>query len=171
MFKISTGALAVLALSLTGCATGYRSAEQPWSGYRTVEQPRAEYQTVEVPRQECWNEQVREQSPDSGYGGAILGGIAGGILGNQVGRGSGKTAATAAGAIVGAMVGDRISSDAAGYTTVQRCRTVIDPEQRPVALEPRQANRQFEPAEERDYNYRDEHRRHERWHEPNDDGQ
>jgi uncharacterized protein YcfJ len=169
MQKIKLSALAVLALSLTGCATEYRTVEQPWPGYgsveqrrpeyRTIEQPRTEYRTVETPRQECWNEQVPAQSADSGYGGAIIGGIAGGILGNQVGGGSGKTAATAVGAIAGAMAGDRISSDSSGYRTVQRCRTVIDYEQIPVVIESGQVIRQPERSEEREYyNEREGHR-------------
>jgi uncharacterized protein YcfJ len=89
-----------------------------------------EYQTVERPRQQCWNEQVQVQ-PRSGYGGAIVGGIAGGLLGNQVGRGNGRTVATAVGAMTGAMVGDRLSSGA-NFTTVRRCRTILDRVQLPV---------------------------------------
>lgn len=166
MLKTKLGWIAVLGLSLTGCATQYRSAEQPWPRYGTVgqpeyqtfEQPRTEYRTVESPRQDCWNEQVPVQSADSGYGGAILGGIAGGILGNQIGRGNGRTAATAVGAIAGAMAGDRISSDSAGYRTVQRCRTVIDRKQIPVVIEQGRVFREA-PDEERYYNDRDDHRR------------
>ena len=86
-----------------------------------------EYRTVDHPRQECWNEQVAQQSPGN-YGGAIVGGLTGGLLGNQIGRGNGRVAATAVGAATGAVVGDRLSG-APGYTTVQRCRTVIDREQ------------------------------------------
>jgi uncharacterized protein YcfJ len=95
-----------------------------------------EYRTVEHPRQECWNEQMPVQSAGSGYGGAIIGGIAGGILGNQVGGGNGKTVATAVGAVTGAMVGDRMASGYPGYRTVQRCRTVVEYQQVPVASEP-----------------------------------
>jgi uncharacterized protein YcfJ len=95
-----------------------------------------EYRTIEQPRQECWNEQVPTQVR-SGAGGAILGGIAGGILGNQVGGGNGRTVATAVGAATGAMVGDRMSSSGSpSYQTVQRCRTVVDYVQVPVAHQP-----------------------------------
>ena len=181
MPKTKLSAIAVLALSLTGCATDYRTMEQPWPQYenveqphpqyRTVEQPRTEYRTVESPRQECWNEQVAAQSTDSGYGGAILGGIAGGILGNQVGGGSGKSAATAVGAIAGAIVGDRMSSDSAGYRTVQRCRTVIDREQIPVDREQGRFFRQPAPAEDRGYYIeRDQRRRLDGRYERNNDG-
>ena len=96
-----------------------------------------EYRTVERPRQECWNEQVRAQPRGDDYGGAIVGGIAGGLLGNQVGGGNGRTVATAVGAMTGAMVGDRMTSkNGANYTTVRRCRTVVDRVQVPVYQEP-----------------------------------
>ena len=96
-----------------------------------------EYRTVERPRQECWNEQVRTQPRGGDYGGALVGGIAGGLLGNQVGGGNGRTVATAVGAMTGAMVGDRMtSSNGANYTTVRRCRTVVDRVQVPVYREP-----------------------------------
>lgn len=91
-----------------------------------------EYRTVERPRQECWNEQVAQRS-DGNYGGAIIGGVTGGLLGNQIGRGNGRVAATAVGAATGAVVGDRLSGQP-GYTTVQRCRTVIDRER--IAIVP-----------------------------------
>lgn len=86
-----------------------------------------EYRTINHPRQECWNEQV-PQASSGNYGGAIVGGLTGGLLGNQIGRGNGRVAATAVGAATGAVVGDRLSG-APGYTTVQRCRTVVDQEQ------------------------------------------
>jgi uncharacterized protein YcfJ len=97
-----------------------------------------EYQTVERPRQECWNEQVPVQAGAQGYGGAIVGGIAGGLLGNQVGNGNGRTVATAVGAMTGAMVGDRMSGGVStvSYQNVQRCRTVVDHVQVPVAYQP-----------------------------------
>lgn len=95
-----------------------------------------EYRTVEHPRQECWNEQVAQQSPGN-YGGAIVGGLTGGLLGNQIGRGNGRVAATAVGAATGAVVGDRLSGPG-GYSTVQRCRTVIDREQ--IAVYPERTN-------------------------------
>ena len=93
-----------------------------------------EYRTINHPRQECWNEQVAQ--PSSGnYGGAIVGGLTGGLLGNQIGRGNGRVAATAVGAATGAVVGDRLSG-APGYTSVQRCRTVVDQEQIVVPEQP-----------------------------------
>lgn len=99
----------------------------------------SEFRTVERPRQECWTEQVPVQSNRQGYGGAIVGGIAGGVLGNQVGSGSGKTVATAVGAATGAVIGDRMASQGGSqgtsYQTVQRCRTVVDHVQVPVARE------------------------------------
>lgn len=96
-----------------------------------------EYRTAERPRQECWNEQVRAQPRGNDYGGAIVGGIAGGLLGNQVGRGNGRKVATAVGAMTGAMVGDRMtSSNGANFTTVRRCRTVVDRVQVPMYEEP-----------------------------------
>lgn len=85
-----------------------------------------EYQTVQRPRQECWNEQVPTQSTEQGYGGVLLGGLAGGVWGHQVGGGRGKTAATAMGAVAGAMVGDRIAASTPTYSSVRRCRTVMD---------------------------------------------
>ena len=116
-----------------------------------------QYRTIDHPRQECWNEQVAQPS-NGNYGGAIVGGLTGGLLGNQVGRGNGRVAATAVGAATGAVVGDRLSGSN-GYTTVQRCRTVIDREQ--IAVVP-----------ERTYYYRDDdydkhyykHRKHHKHH-------
>jgi uncharacterized protein YcfJ len=94
-----------------------------------------DYQVVERPRQECWNEQVPVRSTSNGVGGAIVGGLAGGIIGNQVGSGNGKTVATAVGAATGAVVGDRMSSQGTSYQTVQRCRTVMERVNVPVAHE------------------------------------
>lgn len=131
-----------------------------------------EYRTVERPRQECWNEQVRAQSSGDNYGGAIVGGIAGGLLGNQVGGGNGRTVATAVGAMTGAMVGDRMtSSNGAKFTTVRRCRTVVDRvqvrvyeepeirvfEQRPQYVEQRAYY--FDRRNERDYRWQDNRNR------------
>ena len=113
LFRILISPLLLLSLPLVASAT--------------------EYRTIERPRQECWNEQVA-QPYNGNYGGAIVGGLTGGLLGNQDGRGNGRTAATAVGAATGAVVGDRLSG-ANGYTTVQRCRTVIDREQIIVAPE------------------------------------
>jgi uncharacterized protein YcfJ len=113
MLKRVLGAIAILALPLTGFAT--------------------EYTVVERPRQECWNEQVATGGRSSDYTGAVIGGIAGGILGNQVGGGNGKTVATAAGAATGAVVGDRMSNNSPSYQTVQRCRTVMERQRVPVA--------------------------------------
>jgi uncharacterized protein YcfJ len=113
MLKRVLGAIAIIALPLTGFAR--------------------DYVTVERPRQECWNEQVASGGRSSDYTGAIIGGVAGGILGNQVGGGNGKTAATAVGAATGAVVGDRMSNGSPSYQTVQRCRTVMERHQVPVA--------------------------------------
>lgn len=136
-----------------------------------------EYRTVEQPRQECWNERVAVGSP--GYSGAIIGGLTGGLLGNQVGGGNGRTVATAVGAATGAVVGDRISGRP-GYSTVQRCRTVIDRQQvvdyptyREYREPVRYVNRPI--VEERIYyvdrdNYRHHHhRKHHHEHDDDDD--
>lgn len=114
-----------------------------------------EYRTVEHPRQECWNEQVAQQSPGN-YGGAIVGGLTGGLLGNQIGRGNGRVAATAVGAATGAVVGDRLSGPG-GYSTVQRCRTVIDREQ--VAVYPERYN-YYQHDDEHYYKHYRKHRHH-----------
>lgn len=127
-----------------------------------------EYRTIERPRQECWNEQVQAQPRSGDYGGAIVGGIAGGLLGNQVGGGNGRTVATAVGAMTGAMVGDRMtSSNGANYTTVRRCRTVVDRVRVPVYQEPvirvveqppqyvEQRAYYFDRRNERDYRWQD----------------
>ena len=120
-----------------------------------------QYRTVEHPRQECWNEQVAQQSPGN-YGGAIVGGLTGGLLGNQIGRGNGRIAATAVGAATGAVVGDRLSG-APGYTTVQRCRTVVDREQ--VIINPERTYYQYD--NEHEYEHHRKHRHHK--HEDDDD--
>lgn len=90
-----------------------------------------EYRTVERPKQKCWNEQVQAPAQHN-YTGAVVGGLAGGLLGNQIGSGSGRAVATAAGVVGGAYVGDRIASGGTRYTTVQRCRTVMERVRVPV---------------------------------------
>jgi outer membrane lipoprotein SlyB len=106
-----------LALPLVAHADGYRNTE---------------YTTVSQPRQQCWNEQVAVGYRDNS--GAIVGGIAGGIIGNQVGRGNGRVVATAVGALTGTIVGENLSNHGqGGYQTVQRCRTVYEQVQVPVA--------------------------------------
>jgi uncharacterized protein YcfJ len=112
MLKRVLGAIAIIALPLTGFAH--------------------DYVTVERPRQECWNEQVATGGRSSDYTGAVIAGVAGGILGNQVGGGNGKTVATAVGAATGAVVGDRMSNGSPSYQTVQRCRTVMERHRVPV---------------------------------------
>jgi uncharacterized protein YcfJ len=121
-----------------------------------------EYRTIDHPRQECWNEQVAQPGA-GGYGGAIVGGLAGGLLGNQIGRGNGRVAATAVGAATGAVVGDRISG-APGYSTVQRCRTVIDQER--VAIVPERSYYYQRDNEDR-YEY--QRKRHHHKHDEDDD--
>ncbi len=122
-----------------------------------------EYRTINHPRQECWNEQVA-QPGSGGYGGAVIGGITGGLLGNQIGRGNGRVAATAVGAATGAVVGDRISGSP-GYSTVQRCRTVVDQER--IAIVP-ERNYYYERDDDDRYKHHRKHRHH-KHHDDDDD--
>ena len=125
-----------------------------------------EYRTIERPRQECWNEQVAQPSGGN-YGGAIIGGLTGGLLGNQVGGGNGRVAATAVGAATGAVVGDRISGQP-GYSTIQRCRTVIDRER--VAIRPdRTYYYQDDDYDKHEYKHKHKKHKHKHKHHKHDD--
>ena len=128
--------LPVLAL-LTACSTvPTRSAEPVYMD--TAEVIRAEplYRPVQVARpvQECWTETVPDPVPRrSGYVGPVAGGIIGGVLGSKLGRGRGNVPLTIAGALAGASIGQHLTAPAsrpATWSTVQRCRTVNQYEQR-----------------------------------------
>ena len=88
-------------------------------------------QQVGTQRQVCGVEQAAVQSPKSGAG-AVLGAIAGGAMGNAVGGGAGKAAATMLGLVGGAVIGDNIEGGSQ-VQNVQRCRTQVVYENRPVA--------------------------------------
>lgn len=91
--------LSVLALSLTGCATGSGSSY-------TVSSP-GSYSYF----QKGVVESARTVDLGDNGVGTVVGAVLGGVVGNQFGKGSGKTAATVGGAVVGGYAGNQINKD------------------------------------------------------------
>jgi uncharacterized protein YcfJ len=153
--KKKTLVAASLAAALAG-ATGAAQAGTYGDTARVVSATPVR-QRIEVPRQECRVEQVamveerRTVSGDRPSGaGAVLGAIVGGVIGHQFGNSTaGRDHGTAAGAVVGGLVGNSIERDrvAEGTETyvdrtpvtrdVERCRTVMDSQERVVAYDVR----------------------------------
>ncbi|HEX7384709.1 MAG TPA: glycine zipper 2TM domain-containing protein [Burkholderiaceae bacterium] len=96
---------------------------------------------VAVPQRQCFDE--LQSVPARGYGttgaGALLGAVVGGVVGNSVGAGMGRAAATGLGVIAGAAVGDNVEAagnpPAVTTTTVRRCQTVTQREQRVIGYD------------------------------------
>jgi len=89
-----------------------------------------------VAQRVCNDEQVRVAPRTSG-GGAIVGALVGGAIGNAVGGGMGRAAATGLGVVAGAAIGDSAEREnaQAATSTVQRCRTVTQYEDRLIGYD------------------------------------
>ena len=99
--KVLALAPAVVALGLTGCASGPSPYD---SGSSSVYQGTAATSTYGyVDRIE-----VVPRGASSNIAGTVIGGVVGGLIGSQIGSGSGRTAATIAGAGAGALAGNVI---------------------------------------------------------------
>jgi uncharacterized protein YcfJ len=100
------------------------------------------YGEVAVPQRECRDEQQAVAVPRayaSSGAGALVGAVIGAAVGNGVGAGAGRAAATGIGAIAGAAIGDNVEAastpPAVTTTTVRRCRTVTQRENRIIGYD------------------------------------
>jgi len=103
--KTTLLAAAVMALGLTGCATGNGYSRGYDSPSRYSPHYAARCNTCGVV--ERIDVASRGTAGTSGAG-AVAGAIIGGVLGSQVGSGDGRKAATVAGAVAGGVAGNRI---------------------------------------------------------------
>lgn len=137
-----TGAVLGIVIATAGGAAGYKLLDR--QQYAEVLDVKPIKQTIRTPREECHDEQVTHTRPvkdQNRIAGTAIGAILGGVLGNQVGGGNGKKLATVAGAAAGGYAGNRTHEhmqEGDTYTTVeQRCRTVMDSQEKTSGYEVR----------------------------------
>ncbi len=137
-----TGAVLGIVIATAGGAAGYKLLDR--QQYAEVLDVKPIKQTIRTPREECHDEQVTHTRPvkdQNRIAGTAIGAILGGVLGNQVGGGNGKKLATVAGAAAGGYAGNRTQEhmqEGDTYTTVeQRCRTVMDSQEKTSGYEVR----------------------------------
>jgi uncharacterized protein YcfJ len=152
----------ILALALASTAIVSSTAfAEPFGDRARVLSVHPVMERIPVSREECWNDkqrgyeerQVTRTDTGAPIGpGTVLGAIVGGVAGHQVGSGRGNDLATAAGAVAGGLIGNSIDrqNGAVGgpqqvtevervpvERDVQRCRTVNEVRETPVAFDVR----------------------------------
>jgi uncharacterized protein YcfJ len=100
------------------------------------------YGEVAVPQRECRDEQQAVAVPGAYYSsgvGALVGAVVGAAVGNGIGAGAGRAAATGIGAVAGAAIGNNVEAagtpPAVTTTTVRRCRSVTQRENRIIGYD------------------------------------